>query len=429
MKIHFSTLGCKVNQYESFAMRAAFESNGHVGTEDPHEADVIVVNSCTVTAESNRKTRQLVRKMRRSNPNACIVLTGCMPQAFPKDAEIINEADIVTGNKDNNRVPEMVYKFLSDSKRTVDINQHRAGEAFVSSTVGDFHERTRAYVKVEDGCDRFCTYCIIPKARGRVRSKSPDDIRSEAAALSASGYKELVLVGINLSDYGKEIGLNMCDAVDAANVQGIERIRLGSLEPDQITDKMISHLSSIKEFCPQFHLSLQSGCDRTLRRMNRHYDSSFYRNLVTRLRNGFENCSITTDIMVGFAGETDEDFEDSLKFVDEIGFAKSHVFAYSRRAGTPAATYPDQVPESVKRTRSAKMIETTVKSTENFLKSQIGLVCPVLFEGKCEDSTYEGYAPNYTPVRVRSDKNISGLSLRVKITDSTDTYCTGVITE
>lgn len=429
MKIHFSTLGCKVNQYESFAIRAAFESDGHVGTEDPHEADVIVVNSCTVTAESDRKTRQLVRKMRRINPNACIVLTGCMPQAFPKDAEIINEADIVTGNKDNNRIPEMVCKFLSDSKRIVEINPHCVGEAFINSTVGDFHERTRAYVKVEDGCDRFCTYCIIPKARGRVRSKSPDDIRSEAAALSASGYREIVLVGINLSDYGKETGLNMCDAVDAANVQGIERIRLGSLEPDQITDEMISHFSSIKEFCPQFHLSLQSGCDRTLRRMNRHYDSSFYRDLVTRLRNGFENCSITTDIMVGFAGETDEDFEDSLKFVDEIGFAKSHVFAYSRRAGTPAATYPDQVSESTKRTRSAKMIETTDKATKNFLKSQIGLICTVLFESKCEASTYEGYTPNYTPVRVHSNKNISGLSLQIKITDSTDTYCIGEISE
>jgi len=429
MKIHFSTLGCKVNQYESFAMRAAFESSGHIGTEDPHEADVIVVNSCTVTAESDRKTRQLVRKMRRSNPNACIVLTGCMPQAFPKDAEIIDEADIITGNKDNNRVPEMVYKFLSDNKRIIEINQHRAGEAFVNSTVADFHERTRAYVKVEDGCDRFCTYCIIPKARGRVRSKSPEDILREASALSASGYKEIVLVGINLSDYGKDIGLSICDAVDAVNVEGIDRIRLGSLEPDQITDEMISRLSSIKEFCPQFHLSLQSGCDRTLRRMNRHYNSSFYRDLVTRLRSGFENCSITTDIMVGFAGETDDDFEDSLKFVYEIGFAKSHVFAYSRRAGTPAATYPDQVPESVKRTRSAKMIETTVKSTENFLISQIGLICPVLFESKCENSTYEGYTPNYTPVRVSSNKNISGLSLQIKITDSTDTYCIGEISE
>ena len=255
----------------------------------------------------------------------------------------------------------------------------------------------------------------------------PRKIREEAQALAKKGYRELVLVGINLSDYGKDLGADLGDAVEqVAGVEGIDRIRLGSLEPDQMTDEMLQRLADCKKFCPQFHLSLQSGCDKTLKRMNRHYDTAFYRDLASRLRRQFKNASITTDIMVGFAGETEQDFEDSLAFVQEIGFARSHVFAYSIRKGTPAATYHDQVSEDVKHRRSEIMIAAATECERNFLQTQVGTVQEVLFEQRSEDGYAEGYTPNYTLIKLQTKQNLSGQIISVKITQAKKGFCEAI---
>ena len=422
MNIVFQTLGCKVNQYESEAMREALINLGHTSEKDL-QIDAIIINSCTVTAESDRKTRQLVRRMRRQNPNAIIVLTGCMVQAFPEDAKQLTEADIVIGNKDIKKVIEAI-KSYSD-KRIFSIEQHNIGDEYNTIGLSSFNERTRAFMKIQDGCDRFCTYCIIPFARGRVRSRNVDEIKSEAQRLAKNGFCEIVLVGINLTSYGKDTDFNLCDAVDAVcEVDGIKRVRLGSLEPDHITDEMLLRFKAQPKFCPQFHLSLQSGCDETLKRMNRHYDSAFYEDLVNRIRNTFENSSITTDIMVGFAGETEEEFNKNLVFAKKIGFARAHIFAYSRRSGTVAAGLKSQVNNSEKQRRAHLMAEVTKQTEANFLNIQVGNVFPVLFETQ-ENNISEGYTPNYTRVVVNSQADLSGEIHDVLIKTVVDDYCIG----
>ncbi len=426
MKFITVTLGCKVNQYESNVLRASFEKEGFEYTDKHQTPDLIIVNSCTVTAESDRKTRQTVRKMRRSYPDSIIVLTGCMPQASHKKGEDMLEADIVTGNRSNDKILLLVKEYIAKRQRCVFFEEHEKDEEFSCSTVTDFYEKTRAFLKIEDGCENYCTYCIIPKARGIVRSKPLDVIKSEALALAEKGYKEIVLVGINLSAYGRGTTYDLCDAVyTVSDIDGIERIRLGSVEPDLMTDEFMKKLSANKKFCPQFHLSLQSGCDETLKRMNRHYNTAFYRDLVNRIRSNFVNPSITTDIMVGFAGETDDEFEQNRRFAGEIGFARAHVFVYSKREGTFAATLKDQVSDDKKSLRAKLMSETVKKTEKEFLESQVGLVCPVLFETRQKDKTYEGYTENYTQVVVKSDCSIEGRILNVKITEAKDTYCLG----
>ncbi len=425
MKFYFFTLGCKVNQYETGVMQKAVTDAGHQIVEAGENPDVAVINSCTVTGESDRKTRQTVRRLKRNNPSAVLVLTGCLPQALKEDALSLKEADVILGNGSNHRLLQAVEHFFATKERVVDIIPHQKGDAFCTPTIDRFPERTRAYIKIQDGCERFCTYCIIPSARGYVRSKAPDIIKSEVELLAANGHKEIVLVGINLSTYGKDFGLNLCDAVDAAaSVEGVERVRLGSLEPDLFTDEMLVRLAAQKKLCPQFHLALQSGCDATLRRMNRRYDTAFYADLVNRIRANFQNCSITTDIMVGFAGETDEEFACSVNFLKEIGFARSHVFAYSRRKGTPADRMKGHLPNSTKQERSRIMIEAAVQCERQFLETQVGLVCPVLFE-QSEDGYWWGYTPNYTQVGVKSTHCLQGKVVKVKITEAKDTYCIG----
>ena len=282
-------------------------------------------------------------------------------------------------------------------------------------------------MKIQDGCDRYCSYCIIPTARGAVRSKPIEEIATEAENLSRSGFSEIVLVGINLSSYGREFGLNLCDAVEAiCGVEGIKRVRLGSLEPDHISDEMLSRFKNQDKFCPQFHLSLQSGCDRTLKRMNRHYDTAFYTDLAVRIRKMFPDASITTDIMVGFAGETEEEFQESLNYLKSIGFAKSHVFAYSRRKGTVAYGLPDQISRAEKTRRSRLMLAAAAECEAQFLKSQIGTTVPVLFE-TAADGIAKGYTPNYTPVHVLTDNPHTGEILNVKLISAEKDYCTGEI--
>ncbi len=425
MKVQFYTLGCKVNQYESEAMGELFEKRGYTVVGEDEPADIVIINSCTVTAESNRKTRQTVRKARRKNSQAVIVLTGCMAQAFPDEAAKIVEADIVVGNKNEDKIPDLCERFIAERKAMHIFEEHETGEKITDFTVTGFSEHTRSYIKIEDGCNRFCSYCIIPYARGRVRSKSVGAIAAEAEGLSRSGYKEIVLVGINLSAYGQDTGAGLCDAVLAAAApEGIERVRLGSLECDQISDDALLKLSECKEFCPQFHLSLQSGCDRTLREMNRKYDTAFYRDLVERIRRIFPDASITTDIMVGFPGESDEDFKESCDFVRETGFARSHVFIYSEREGTPAARRHDAVDKSVRAERAHIMGDICRQCERNFLNAQCGKTEKVLFETE-SDGYWEGYTGNYTRVKVKSAGDLEGKILPVVLTTANEDYCIG----
>lgn len=425
MKIAFHTLGCKVNQYETEVMRESFIKNGYTVVPDNAPFDIIIINSCTVTAESDRKTRQTLNRFRKENPEAVIVLTGCMVQAFAEKSKDLTAADIIVGNTDVAKIEKSVHRFLQEGERIFEVSEHKRTERFNTPNIKEFAERTRAYMKIEDGCDRFCTYCIIPTARGFVRSKPIADIKKEAEELAKNGFIEIVLVGINLTSYGKGEDMNLCDAVDAVcEVEGIKRVRLGSLEPDHITDRMLMRLKAQEKFCPQFHLSLQSGCDATLKRMNRHYDTAFYRDLVTRIRNMFPDSAITTDIMVGFAGETEEEFLESVNFAKEMGFAKSHIFAYSRRNGTVAYNLKGQISKQEKSNRSKQMIEVTNQTEKEFLEGQIGKTVSVLFETN-ENGFSEGYTKNYTRVKVKTETAHSGEILNVKLISAKNGYCIG----
>ena len=415
MTVLLYTLGCKVNQYESEAVGELFAKKGYEVLPSGNNADIIVINSCTVTAESSRKTRQTVRKFRKANPDAVIVLTGCMVQAFSKDAEALTEVDIIVGNTETDKIPELCERFIAEKSRVLSVLPHENGEKYLDLSVSALSEHTRAFMKIEDGCNRFCSYCIIPYARGRVRSRSLDSIKAEAIRLAEKGYKEIVLVGINLSAFGQDTGLTICDAVTSvAEVKGIERIRLGSLECDFMSDETLEKLSQCQKFCPQFHLSLQSGCDKTLKDMNRKYDTAFFADMVDRIRKSFDNPSITTDIMVGFAGETDEDFEATCEFVKQIGFARSHVFVYSEREGTVAAKRDCRVPSEVRQKRAGVMAEICQNSEQEFLHSQIGLTSSVLFETR-EGEFWTGYTENYTRVFVKDESVSEGDILNVKL--------------
>ena len=426
MNVKFITLGCKVNQVESEAMREALLAGGFQEAAEGQTADVVVVNSCTVTAVSDQKARQALRREKKRNPGAVAVLTGCWPQAFPQEAEDFLEADIVLGTTRRAALLPKILEYLSTKQRIVDIAPHEKGEKFEKLTISAMHGRTRAFLKIEDGCDRFCSYCIIPYARGRVRSKPLEDIKAEAALLGDHGYREVVLTGINLPAYGKDLGLHLCDAVEAAcAAPGIARVRLGSLEPEQLTPEVIARMAKQEKLCPQFHLSLQSGCDATLKRMNRHYTTAEYRQIVRNLRQAFPNCAITTDIMVGFAGETEEEFSASLAFAKEIAFAKVHVFAYSRRPGTRAYDMPGQVTNKVKEERSRQMIAATLATQRDFFAAQAGRVEEVLFEQEREKNVYEGYTRNYTPVRAASAVPLQGQVLPVEITQALEDCCLG----
>ncbi len=409
MKAAFYTLGCKVNQAESEYMAELLQKAGFEIVNPNDEADYYIVNSCTVTATADQKTRQSVRRFKRKHPNSTVILTGCMPQAFPKDAEKLEQADIVLGNKNDNDILDLINKHAAQKNRIIRLSEHQNGEKFAPCSVRAFGGRVRAFVKIEDGCDRFCSYCIIPKSRGRVRSKPLEDLKQEVTDLAANGIKEVVLVGINLSAYGKGTDFNIADAVETcAGVDGISRIRLGSLEPDHITDSIISRLSTVHKFCPQFHISLQSGCNKTLKNMNRHYTAEEYEELCNKLRAAFKDCSLTTDVMVGFHEETEQDFEESLAFVKRISFEKVHVFPYSERTGTAASKRGDSVSKQEKDRRASVMIAETEKIRQNYLESQIGRKVRLLVEGRVNSEYLRGYTKNYLPVLLKSAQDLTG---------------------
>ena len=429
MKVSTITLGCKVNQYETQAMLNQLLQGGFSACQTGEDADIILLNSCTVTSTSDHKVKQTLHKARREHPHAVIVLTGCMPQAFPELAEDLTDADIVLGNSNRSSLLPHILQYLSTRQRIIDIVPHQTKEKFESMSVENFYERTRAFIKIQDGCNRFCSYCIIPYARGRVRSKPLDDLIAEVTQLAEKGYKEIVLTGINLSAFGQDINLHLCDAVEAVcAINGIERVRLGSLEPEQLSEDVIIRLSKQQKLCPQFHLSLQSGCDETLKRMNRHYTTEEYRTIVQNLRNAFDNAAITTDIMVGFPGETEEEFMQSLEFAKEISFSKVHVFAYSQRPGTKACNAPNQITKKVKETRSKQMMHVTNQTKQAFLNQQCGTIQDVLVEREINTNLYEGYTANYTPVQFHSDKNLCGQLVAVHITKANESDCYGIPT-
>ncbi len=424
MKAAIYTLGCKVNQYESQALGELLTQNGYTLTDVRDDADVYIINSCTVTAEADRKTRQHVRKFKREHPNSIVVLTGCMPQAFPEDAAALSEADIVIGNKNNGRLLELLDTYQKFGNRVVKILPHKNKELFSSTVISSFEERTRAFVKIQDGCNRFCSYCIIPYARGRVRSKPLNDIRKELETLAAAGYREVVLVGINLSSYGQDNGHSFAEAVElACSVPGIDRVRLGSLEPDHLTDAVLERLSKCENLCPQFHISLQSGCDKTLKAMNRHYNTEAFCTLCMKLRTLFPDCTLSTDVMVGFCGESDEDFEESISFVKEIGFEKIHVFPYSVRTGTRAETMGDHLPKQIKEERAARMLKLGEELRAAYLQAQIGKKTSVLFESTQRNGAWIGCTANYTPVSVQSEEPLVGKILPVEITGASGDEC------
>lgn len=430
MKAYFESFGCKVNQYETESMTAAFLSDGFEITKNPQEADVIVINSCTVTASGDSKCLYSLRKHRKDNPEAVVVMTGCLPQATPDITEKIPEADIVTGTKNRGAVLALVKEFLGERQRLVSISQYGSDDEFEKIVCGDFGNRTRAFVKIQDGCNQFCTYCIIPYARGRCRSKPLQTLKDEVSELAQSGLKEIVLVGINLAFYGKEYNLRLVDAVEACcEIEGVERVRLGSLEPEMISDEDLERLSKLEKFCPQFHLSLQSGCDRTLRAMNRHYDTKEYSELVGKIRKAFPYCSITTDVMVGFPEESDEDFEKSLEFVEKIGFAKIHVFQYSPRNGTPAAKKP-QLSNEIKHIRADRMKALGEKLSEKYLSNMVGRTVKVLFERENSPDFHRGYAEDYTLIKIPAkncEKSLRRTIFYVKIEESKNNCCIGRI--
>ncbi|MBR1779571.1 MAG: tRNA (N(6)-L-threonylcarbamoyladenosine(37)-C(2))-methylthiotransferase MtaB [Clostridia bacterium] len=426
MKIFISTLGCKVNQYESQAILEMFIKAGFEKALGPKSADVLIINSCTVTEESNKKVRKMLHKYRRVNPKAIIVLTGCMVQAFPEKVKYLSQADIIAGNIGKESILEKVKDYLENPQKIIDIKPYKNGCTFENLTIQSFNDRTRAFLKIEDGCDRFCSYCIIPFARGRVRSKTLENIKKEIEALTENSYQEIVLVGINLSSYGQDLNVNICNAIElVSSYSAIKRIRLGSLEPEKMELEVVKRLAKIEKLCPQFHISLQSGCNETLKRMNRNYTVSDYEEIVKNLRAYFKNAAITTDIMVGFAGETDEEFEKTLDFVKKIKFAKIHVFPYSIRPGTKAAEFKNQVAPEVKNERIKKMLHFAAQLNREFLKEQIGNIDEVLFERRHGRDFFEGYTKNYVPVLVKTQEDLSAKILKVKLTEANDKYCLG----
>lgn len=429
--IKFHTLGCKVNQYESQAMAQLFSANGFAVAEDKEKsADIYIVNSCTVTAEGDRKTRQLARKLKRENPSSVVALTGCYPQAFPEDVAKVLEVDVITGSKDRQGLVTAVQKHLATSERVIAIAPHAKGDKIEELSTNSGGKRTRAFLKIEDGCEQYCTYCIIPFARGPVRSKSLADIEQEVKKLAATGHKEIVIVGINLSFYGKDLDgkPNLVDAIKlVCSVDGIERVRLGSLEAERMLPSHIEEISKQPKFCPQFHLSLQSGAGTTLKNMGRLYTPEQYMAVVKEIRSRFENPAITTDMMVGFPQETDEAHRESVEFAKEVGFAKIHVFSYSQRSGTKAAKMPDQVPPQIKKQRSGELMAVEAELRKSFLQSMVGTTQSVLVEERGKKGEQIGYTPNYTPVSISETENFHGKIVNVLITGVEEDGCTGIV--
>ncbi len=405
-RLYVETLGCKVNFYESAGLQKIFGEAGYVPSA-MEDADLVILNSCTVTENADRKARAFCRKVRQENPDAVLAVCGCFAQAFPEKAKELG-ADVLLGTGNRRQMREAVEAFLREGKPVTRILDLR-GSCYEHLEAEELLEHTRAFLKIEEGCERYCTYCAIPMARGPVRSLPLEQVKEQAARFAANGYREIVLCGINLSAYGMDLGCDLGDAVlAAASPEEVVRVRLSSLECDILTDGMLDKFASCPKFCPQFHLSLQSGCDRTLRRMNRRYDAGQYAEVCERIRERFENPTFTTDIITGFPGETEEDHRKSVEFSRSIGFLRTHVFPYSRRGGTVAAAMPDQVPRAEKQRRAREMIRELAPVCRQAMEGFVGKKARVILE-RDEGGWFSGYTDRYLPARVTG----SGLAPRM----------------
>ena len=429
-RVAFYTLGCKVNQYETEAMLELFEKEGYEKAETEDYADVYVINTCTVTHMSDRKSRQYIRRMKKKNPDAIIAVVGCYSQVSPEEILSIDEVNLVMGTNDRKKIVEEVKK-IDASRKVSTVDDIMKVKAFEEIEINKTNGKTRAFMKIQDGCDRYCSYCIIPYARGRVRSRDLESIVKEVENLASNGYKEVVLTGIHVASYGKDIkdsDIKLLDVIKQINdIEGIERIRLSSVEPILFTDEFVEAVSTMDKVCPHYHLSLQSGCDETLKRMKRRYTTEEYKTIVDRLRAAIPNVSITTDVIVGFPGETNEEFDKTYEFLKDIELTHMHVFKYSPRKGTPAATMENQVDPSTKHDRSEKLLQLNEENFNKFGQKMLDKEFNVLFEQKVGDNKYEGLTENYVKVIVESDNDISEQILKVKIKDVKNEFLEGIL--
>ncbi len=418
MRVAFYTLGCKVNLNETGAMEQIFVQNGFTLVPETEEADIYIINSCTVTNYGDQKSRKWLRKVKREHPEAVTVLTGCYPQAFPEDAAKVMEADLVCGNTQRSIILPYVKQLLAGHERIVAISPHGRNDIFEELPIERFEGHTRAFIKIEDGCDRQCAYCVIPRARGAVRSRAEASILNELNTLGQSGYKEVVLSAISLPSYGKDTNTDLITLLEKIeNINGIERIRLGSIDPDMLSDDTIARMAKLKKLCPQFHLSLQSGCTKTLKRMNRKYTAEQYLEVVKKLKNAFGtgNISFTTDCICGFPAETQEDFEESCAFIETVGFLKVHVFPYSRRSGTAAYGFAGQLCERDKTLRSKEMSQIAEKVRTAQITKLEGTIDDMLLEQRDKDGYFTGYTKLYVPVKVLAPNGKKGDVVSVRL--------------
>lgn len=418
-KVALHNLGCKVNAYETEAMQELLENNGYEIVPFKEGADIYVINTCTVTNMADRKSRQMLHRAKKMNPNAIVVAAGCYVQAKAESGEVDECIDIVIGNNKKKDLIDILKQYENErlQKAVIDINHTKEYEEMHLSKTA---EHTRAYIKVQDGCNQFCTYCIIPFARGRVRSRKKEDVIREVVELAENGYKEVVLTGIHLSSYGVDLeGEDLLSLILAVNeIEGIKRIRLGSLEPRIITEEFAKTIASLEKMCPHFHLSLQSGCNATLKRMNRRYTAEEYFEKCELLRKYFENPALTTDVIVGFPGETEEEFAESKAFVDKVNFYETHIFKYSKRQGTKAAVMPDQVPEQIKTVRSNELLKLDAEKRSKYEETFIGKEVEVLMEESIQingKTVQVGHTKEYVKIAIEDDTNLQNQLINVKI--------------
>ena len=421
-KIAFYTLGCKVNQADTASMENLFLRSGHQLVSFDGEADVYIINTCVVTNTGQRKSRQTIHRAIRKNPNALIVVTGCYPQTAAEEVKAIAGVDMIIGNQDRAQIVQLVEERLAHRQTdTLDaVHKLTASTAFEEMAAGDITDKTRAFLKIQEGCNQFCTYCIIPYARGPLRSRSLESIRTETQRLISAGFKEIVLIGIHLGCYGKENpnGPTLYDAVKTVlDVSGVQRLRLGSLESVEVEPRLLTLMQEDARFCRHLHLPLQSGCDKTLQAMHRPYTTAKFKTLLADIKTKVPDIAITTDVIVGFPGETEADFETTCKFAESCGFSKMHIFPFSARKGTPAEKFAGAVTETVKKERADILgrIDETMHKT--FLQAMVGQNAEVLFEQPAGEDYFEGLTGNYQRVFVKSGgRNLGGEILPVKIT-------------
>ncbi len=433
-KVAFCTLGCKVNQYETNAMEQKFINSGYKVVSFDKIADIYIINTCTVTNMSDKKSRQMLRRAKQLNEKAIIVAVGCYVQVGKKELEKIPEIDLILGNNEKIDIVEYVESYIIDKNVKNDVTDVMHQAQFLDFGTVTYSEKTRAVIKIQDGCDRFCSYCIIPYARGRVRSRLPESIINEVKAIVETGIREVVITGIHIASYGKDLKneIRLIDILEQLDeINGLERIRLGSLEPTLITEEFVQRLKKLKKICNHFHLSLQSACNETLNRMNRKYTIEQFKESVKILRKNYEDVALTTDIIVGFPGETEQEFNETLENLRKINFYKMHVFKYSKRKGTKAAEMPNQIDSQIQDKRSKELLELSNENQKDFNRNYIGKRVDVLFEEK--DGIYiKGHTSNYIMVKVplqKKNEELENVIKQIEITDIENEELIGKVIE